>query len=98
MPPSPHWCPGPWNDGPDEPGGLNSLESITMGPGHGLYVPGGHWHTVESVDHSLAITYSVNVTRGLDLALEALIDALATQPGLRSPRLLRGTTKPLEPL
>ncbi len=98
MAPSPHWRPGPWDDGPEQAGGLDGLESITLSPGQGLYVPGGHWHAVESIGHSLAITYSVNVTRRLDLAIEALIRALAEQANLRAPRMLRGTPRPVEPL
>ena len=94
-PPSPQWAPGPWTDGPDHPRGLDGLETITLGPGHGLYVPGGHWHAVESLSHSLAITYSVNATRGLDLVWEALRAELVLQPGLRRLRMRGGRPAPV---
>lgn len=98
MPPSPHWNPGPWTDGPDLPEGIDGLESLTLSPGAGLYVPGGHWHAVESLGHSLALTYSVNVTRELDLVIEALTHSLAEQASLRAPRMLRGRPQTFEPL
>lgn len=79
---SPHWT-GAAPDEAPEP----ELETIALTPGRGLYLPGGYWHAVESVDHSLALTYAVNVTRGLDVVLAALTEQLAAQADLRRPRL-----------
>jgi hypothetical protein len=54
-------------------------------------VPGGHWHAVESLDHSLAITWSINPARRRDMILEAVAAALDAQDSLRSPVLAVGT-------
>lgn len=80
---SPHWRGQPPGEGAEP-----ELQEVTLTPGRGLYLPGGYWHAVESVDYSLAITYAVNPPRGLDLVLDALAEQLAKQQDLRQPRML----------
>lgn len=90
-PPSPHWRTGTWSAGPEGAEPIVELETLELGPGHGLYVPGGHWHAVESLDHSLAITWSINPARRRDLILAAVAAVLDAQDNLRSSVLTMGS-------
>lgn len=86
-PAPPSWRPGTFAETAEGPVPEVDLEPRTLGPGEGLYVPSGHWHTVESLDHSLAMTWAVTLPRVRDRILAAYAAHLDRQADLRAPEL-----------